>query len=186
MSNNPSFSGVGPASARIPATLDDVMRRIKVLSRMSPEAIVALASEEPPSALLDLPVEKRDSDHLLQTWESVTPASSLPLTERQYSAFLRGEEIPIVSDPAPADAANNATSDGKRLLAYLALCCLTAAGIAAVWIAFLIIRRHLMAGDGPFWILIPTLCAAVLEAINLRTQFKVVRLLSSRPGVAKQ
>jgi hypothetical protein len=77
------------------ASVDEVMSRLSALSKRTPEEVMDLASGNDPEGLLDLSVEIdcRDED-LLRPWTERTRASPMPLSEAQYDAFLRGEEIP--------------------------------------------------------------------------------------------
>jgi len=143
---------------------------------MAPEEIVRRASGDDPEGLVDLAVETdRSDDDLLRPWSEMKRASPLPLSEHQYDAFLRGEDVP--NEEGARVPVAEAPRLATRLLAYAALVLLSAAGLAAIWVAFLVFSRH--SGTVPdfagIWMSI--LGAAALAIASLVTQVKVLREL---------
>jgi hypothetical protein len=80
------------------------MRRITILSQMDPTDVVTLASNEETSGFFDLPIPPSDPSGLLRPWNEVGRASAKPLSDLQYAAFLRGENV-------PDDVGNDVRSD---------------------------------------------------------------------------
>jgi hypothetical protein len=80
--------------AKAAVGLREIMRRITLLSQMDPTDVVELASNEETSGFFDLPIPPADPNEFLRPWNEVGRASAKPLSDQQYAAFLRGENVP--------------------------------------------------------------------------------------------
>ena len=77
-----------PANA---VPIQSVIAKIKYLASLEPTELAAKMNTEEGACLAQVEIEPAELQSLLRPWNAIRRASSDPLTDGQYDAFLRGE-----------------------------------------------------------------------------------------------
>lgn len=70
--------------------LDELLRRIQAMARMSPTELAERMDSEEGSQIADFDSEEIDPDSLVRDWDQIGRATPRALEEAQYQAFLQG------------------------------------------------------------------------------------------------